>query len=231
MSTAPAPQFRIRSERPPERCEVCHQADRFDPETGACGRCQQLLVRPLQIPPVLTVLDPTRIDLPHQQRNGLQAALNVDEDLFWCGKPVLEVEEKVVTNPRWLLVFAGVVCFSVFVIPDMALAAFSNPLLWYLFLFALISNFGSFLIAKRKERFVYAVTNQRVLVLSFGRCITVQTLWKDNLGRVSRVPKEKGAGDLVFQTRIAGVPVPALTFSDIPDVCEVENIVRTVFRA
>ncbi|MBX7221135.1 MAG: hypothetical protein K1Y36_14400 [Blastocatellia bacterium] len=26
----------------PTRCEICHQADRFNPETGRCTRCQQI---------------------------------------------------------------------------------------------------------------------------------------------------------------------------------------------
>lgn len=31
--------FQIRSEHFPARCEICHQADLFDPETGECVRC------------------------------------------------------------------------------------------------------------------------------------------------------------------------------------------------
>lgn len=26
------------------RCEICHQCDRFDPESGVCGRCSDLVV-------------------------------------------------------------------------------------------------------------------------------------------------------------------------------------------
>src|ERR1044071_2945658 len=32
----------IRKETPPERCEICHQADQFDPETQKCRRCSSL---------------------------------------------------------------------------------------------------------------------------------------------------------------------------------------------
>jgi hypothetical protein len=31
--------LQIKSESLPERCEVCHQSDLFDPETGHCSRC------------------------------------------------------------------------------------------------------------------------------------------------------------------------------------------------
>ncbi|MBX7222196.1 MAG: hypothetical protein K1Y36_19765 [Blastocatellia bacterium] len=34
--------FQIRNEKLPERCEICHQADQFDPQTGVCLRCQNL---------------------------------------------------------------------------------------------------------------------------------------------------------------------------------------------
>jgi hypothetical protein len=40
----------IRKETPPERCEICHQADQFDPATQECGRCSSLpLVNPIGV--------------------------------------------------------------------------------------------------------------------------------------------------------------------------------------
>lgn len=33
----------VRHESPPQRCEVCHQTDQFNPETGFCARCQSAL--------------------------------------------------------------------------------------------------------------------------------------------------------------------------------------------
>src|SRR5690242_14113090 len=33
-------QFIINKERRPARCEICHQADLFDADSGQCGRCQ-----------------------------------------------------------------------------------------------------------------------------------------------------------------------------------------------
>jgi hypothetical protein len=35
--------FRIRNEHLPSRCEICHQADLFDPATGQCLRCADVL--------------------------------------------------------------------------------------------------------------------------------------------------------------------------------------------
>ncbi|HND19586.1 MAG TPA: hypothetical protein PLB18_09445, partial [Acidobacteriota bacterium] len=32
--------FQIKAENYPTRCEICHQADQFDPVTTICQRCQ-----------------------------------------------------------------------------------------------------------------------------------------------------------------------------------------------
>ena len=36
--------LKIKKETLPTRCDVCHQADQFDPVAGVCQRCQSLLV-------------------------------------------------------------------------------------------------------------------------------------------------------------------------------------------
>ncbi len=35
-------QLRIRSVTPPERCEICHQSDFFDPVSNTCARCAEV---------------------------------------------------------------------------------------------------------------------------------------------------------------------------------------------
>jgi hypothetical protein len=35
--------IKINNEFLPERCDICHQQDCFDPETGYCGRCIELI--------------------------------------------------------------------------------------------------------------------------------------------------------------------------------------------
>ena len=52
--------FEIKQELLPTRCEVCHQADLFDPKTGICQRCQGTLPARLVIgsPPRLSPLPP-----------------------------------------------------------------------------------------------------------------------------------------------------------------------------
>lgn len=45
--------FRVRNEHFPSRCEICHQADFFDPATGHCLRCADVLgLIPVWNPPL-----------------------------------------------------------------------------------------------------------------------------------------------------------------------------------
>jgi hypothetical protein len=37
------PKFLVRQEKPAVRCEICHQVDLFNPETGHCARCATVM--------------------------------------------------------------------------------------------------------------------------------------------------------------------------------------------
>lgn len=37
------PKFLVRQEKPAVRCEICHQVDLFNPETGNCARCARII--------------------------------------------------------------------------------------------------------------------------------------------------------------------------------------------
>ncbi|MEW6734498.1 MAG: hypothetical protein AB1489_24450 [Acidobacteriota bacterium] len=39
--------LKVRHESAPSRCEICHQSDRLDPETGECARCRNVELPPL----------------------------------------------------------------------------------------------------------------------------------------------------------------------------------------
>ncbi len=43
--------FEVKAESLPERCEICHQADLFDRETGYCARCSPLATQAAAPPP------------------------------------------------------------------------------------------------------------------------------------------------------------------------------------
>lgn len=46
--------FKIRTEHHAQRCELCHQSNQFDPETGFCSRCSEIqnteVQHPLAVP-------------------------------------------------------------------------------------------------------------------------------------------------------------------------------------
>lgn len=48
--------LKIRTETPPQRCEICHQNDSFEPESGLCRRCQNL--NPAELIPPEETLSP-----------------------------------------------------------------------------------------------------------------------------------------------------------------------------
>ena len=35
-------EMQIKTESLPERCDICHQTDQFDPKTGKCRRCKEI---------------------------------------------------------------------------------------------------------------------------------------------------------------------------------------------
>src|SRR5438874_1588780 len=41
--------IKIKSESLPERCEICHQSDNFDPVKGQCKRCQDITIESLKL--------------------------------------------------------------------------------------------------------------------------------------------------------------------------------------
>ncbi|MBI4747472.1 MAG: hypothetical protein HY774_03245 [Acidobacteria bacterium] len=40
-----SPKLIIRHQTLPTRCEICHQSDLFDPTTGQCGRCAEMVTQ------------------------------------------------------------------------------------------------------------------------------------------------------------------------------------------
>ena len=103
---------------------------------------------------------------------------------------------------------------------------------------------------------VYAITDQRMLVVSTGNTLIVYSFGKNDIGIISRVERKDGSGDLTFATptratgsygygyygsagtyssgngsiRSLRVAANAGKFINIPDVREVERIVRRTFK-
>ncbi|MEW6733151.1 MAG: hypothetical protein AB1489_17625 [Acidobacteriota bacterium] len=47
--------FTIREEKQPNRCDICHQTDLFDPHTGVCERCKYLPIERLTNPDINSI--------------------------------------------------------------------------------------------------------------------------------------------------------------------------------
>src|SRR5207237_5276355 len=47
--------FTIVKVKRPDRCDVCHRSDMFDPETGICERCKQLPIEELANPEINSI--------------------------------------------------------------------------------------------------------------------------------------------------------------------------------
>jgi hypothetical protein len=56
------PKFLVRQEKPAVRCEICHQVDLFNPETGHCARCAT--VTPSRLPEYPQVVQEEVIQVP-----------------------------------------------------------------------------------------------------------------------------------------------------------------------
>src|SRR5438132_1586183 len=41
--------LQIKNENFPQRCEICHQSDCFDPKTNFCSRCAEIKIKPESI--------------------------------------------------------------------------------------------------------------------------------------------------------------------------------------
>lgn len=210
MNKTLKPGFHIRSEGRAERCEICHQADQFDPHSGVCGRCNALTVRPP------TGLEVRNLNLPPPLRNLLQNELEGSEQLLWVGTPQVDKRIEIVSKLAVLLGLLGF-CF--------ALTLMDGPPNggWFLLtsLGSIISCvFGGVLflqeLALRKQ--FYAVTNKRILLCSYGNAFRVQSFFKDQIKDLSRIQKLDGSGSIYYQGLFA--------FQRIQEVHEVEKLIR-----
>lgn len=107
---------------------------------------------------------------------------------------------------------------------------------------------------------VYAMTDQRILSISAGKTLIVYSFTRNNIGVISRVERTNGSGDLTFAAssrvgpygynsyggygyygesssyggnysmRNLAIAANAGKFINIPDVREVERIVRRTFK-
>ena len=86
----------------------------------------------------------------------------------------------------------------------------------------------------QSRRTVYAITNQRVVVIVKGRSRTIESYSSHNLGSIKRTERPDGSGDLTFAQKAyvdEGTTIAKdINFASIPQVKSVETLLRNTFR-
>lgn len=109
--------------------------------------------------------------------------------------------------------------------------------------------FGIFAIAFRQplRQMIYAITNQRVIILRRGATLTVDSYARNDIGRITRRERPDGSGDLIFADARSpygynynssaygasngnGTMFNAGRFTGIPNVRGTEHLLRSTFK-
>lgn len=218
MRTLPKSQFLVRKEGSPERCEICHQSDQFDPQTGRCQRCKGFSPKPV------ANFDPQKIQLPKRLQTFLDEELTTPEPLLWVGTPgvVHVVGGTVVTIGVAFLAL----CLTLY-------TWWQGNELWSLgiFLCFLILCCAGLYWWQGKNT-LYVVTPKRILILERFWRKKITTYTREQVKRLIRKQKFDGSGDLIFEdfsTSNGGSQV--IGFIGIDQVQNVEEIIRQNFLA
>lgn len=106
----------VKRESLPVRCEVCHQTDVFNPETGICERCSVTLIpendAPVAVEGVPGRLAVQRWSVPLEFENAFLQGVG-DERMLWVGRqevqPEGSFEKRMLVGSAVLAVFVVVV--------------------------------------------------------------------------------------------------------------------------
>ncbi|MBX7222194.1 MAG: hypothetical protein K1Y36_19755 [Blastocatellia bacterium] len=188
-----SPHLTIRHESPPERCEICHQADQFDPQTGVCQRCAPLLDRSLvakaQIP-----------SLPQPFQSVLESHLTMGEGILWTGQPA-----------RWHAIILTFFASLLFFLPLLLVGGFFSSLSkgWIginlvlhpvvLLLWSGIAVLLMYLQWKKNCSTYYVVTDRKLAYLE-GKSITkIRLATPTDLHHLECLERKSGSGSLYWK--------------------------------
>lgn len=231
----------VKRESLPVRCEVCHQTDLFNPETGTCARCSDI-VRQGVLSPSEAV---QRWNVP-ESFHSVFVETTGDEGVRWVGRPVTRLARD--WSPLTLLLLLPTLCLVIF-----GLWAGSFEVLFFAAFLGLILGmgvWGSFSADRRIDHTLYVLTEQRALVLRDDQPNESRSyiLRKPPL-RSEIVNAKEGIGHLIFfREEVTRNPFGETGWDNpvshglfvnrydrgfffIEDVQEVERIVRENIRA
>jgi hypothetical protein len=175
------------------------------------------------------VSDSPRLGALSQEQHALaQSHLLPGERLLWVGKPDARRMARNYVLPGWGSALVIAVVLGLIGVDLLLLALFVPVLL------VIMLMLGLFWIYPDARRTVYALTNQRVLVLNARRPDTPQELAGSDLGALRCFEQSDGTGDLFFasaeyqRTRRRGT-TRHFGFIGIPQVRDVEQQMQVVF--
>jgi hypothetical protein len=97
----------VKREGKPVRCEVCHQTDLFDPQTGVCGRCSDVFS-----PEAIASRDVLQeFNIPEPFHSVFLNATQ-GERVLWAGRPVARLAREL--SPVHFLILLPAVALGVF---------------------------------------------------------------------------------------------------------------------
>jgi hypothetical protein len=88
---------------------------------------------------------------------------------------------------------------------------------------------------RKAQKTLYAVTDRRVLIASFGRSKKVESYFEQDIGDISRTERADGSGDIIFRTeeytnRRGSQRTKAIGFWAVANVRQVERVMLDTFK-
>ena len=136
----------------------------------------------------------------------LERQLDENETLLWSGRPSSRRAALAANVPLILSFIFGAVGIVLFILGSIFLSIpGSSPAPFILFtigssflLVTVILAIVGFIIPRFSRNYIYAITDQRVIIIRAGSVQLVQSYSKNDLGPIIRIERPDGTGDLIF---------------------------------
>jgi hypothetical protein len=180
------------------------------------------------------------LDAYSQSKAVIQRELAAGESLLWSGRPDPVRSSRAAYgcwvfavpwtafSVFWMLMASGVLSGKL----NLPFALFGLPFV-LVGLGMLMAPRWAYASAKKT---VYAVTNQRLIVMTEGRFRSVKSFYADDIGSLERRERPDGTGDLIFAKRAwrdsdGDRRYSETGFTGIRDVRSVEQLVYETFKS
>ncbi len=190
----PTETLTVKRESLPVRCEVCHQADKFNRATGVCRRCNEAFDEPVGLMPWFALGHWNVPETFHEE--FLEAAGR--EPVLWVGRPVRRLAARKINYFELAVSLALMIgcCLSV----RFFIEASTFFIIWVVgFLVSISLSISLFMNHRRIDRTLYVLTERRALVLFANRSApTKEYAVKHGALLRKMVDKRADVGHLIF---------------------------------